>query len=380
MKISIKKIFIFRLLIVSITLVISLVAADYILGKYVMWDSHKIDSICKDFAMDKFAESRGFSLVNAFYKPFDRVTHCGLEFNYTYHIDKNGFRYDKDDKKRKNILTIGDSFTFGFGVKDNENFASLLHAYNAGMWGNPFDVQFASLKRNIPLIKPKVIIWGIYPSHIVTMMPHEWSDWCPGDMKYPINAPHSVISGFDNSGIASYLKKNTSLKSIESKDNALYILKNCYMTKEVLLYDENLGGNRYTYNEAVNKTFLKDRDRVYRQLQSYMIQAKKIADKNDAKLYFVLIPSRMQLRLQEGSYSVTYPESKINANLPTETITKMIVKAGYEKDSIIDLGTAFSGQPEWREYYFVTDAHWNAKGHKFVAERIKNILKREEDK
>jgi hypothetical protein len=93
-----------------------------------------IASVCPNWQVDDFARSRGFSLENAFYEPMSSIDHCQPELKYTYHIDQSGFRNSPLLRTNPTILAVGDSFTFGFGVKDEEAFPALVGAHNAGMW------------------------------------------------------------------------------------------------------------------------------------------------------------------------------------------------------------------------------------------------------
>ncbi len=377
-----RKLLLFKILILFFSTVLSITLIEQGFKLYAQNKKEQLDKKCQGFSIDKFADSRGYTNLHNFYKPYEQIRHCSVEFDYTYHIDKNGFRDYTNGTPTKDILAIGDSLTFGFGVKDNEAFPALLNAYNAGMWGNPFNYQFEAFKRDIELTKPKKVIWGIYPSHIITMMPKEWSDRCPGDWKYELGDSffsslkretlQKVLPLWDKSYVAKYIMKTQNISRINLQDGDIYLHKDCYETKEILLYDVNLDRNHYTFDPEVNKSLYTDREAVYTQMQDYFTEAKKIADQNGTEIYFMFFPSRRQLRLMDGTEGLNKGGgSLLDPSLPSKQLTKIIVESGYPPSHIIDFADYFIKEKKYRQYFFVIDAHWNARGHQFVADIIR---------
>ena len=100
----------------------------------------------------------------------------GIAFNEKFNIDENGFRYDPEfkpaaAKDAPAILIMGDSVSFGPGVKENESMAGLLrHAlpgeqvYNASALGyDTFDYKnvIASVAAQKPEIKKVLLFYCI---------------------------------------------------------------------------------------------------------------------------------------------------------------------------------------------------------------------------
>lgn len=98
-----------------------------------------------------------------------------------------------DDRLRSNrtrnadaplVIFIGDSFTFGWGVDENERFsevaADLLSAkygttvqiINAGHWMYTFDQQLLVLKQLLAQHRAAVVVQGIYWPHVRTLFNH----------------------------------------------------------------------------------------------------------------------------------------------------------------------------------------------------------------
>jgi len=378
----------FKYIVVVSSIVFTLFWIELGVGRYLSIEENKKSVKCREYSTEEFIGSRSFSLINGYYQPFDEVRHCDLEYDYVYHINGYGFREGQKSIQQsgvKEILAVGNSFTFGFGVKDNESFPALLDAYNSGLWGDPYDVQMKAFERNIELVKPKIVVWGIYPSHIITMMPGSWEEKCPGDAVYFRGA--GKVSAFfrnfivrpitwlaNNSAMGRFILGRKDIKKFEVMFDGLYSKKNCYQTKEVLLYDENLADNRYTSQYEVNLTFLPQRDEVYELVGRYFKEAKRISEEYGTKVYFLLIPSRMQLKLKLGIYEVKYEGADIDPDLPVKMFSEIITEAGFSEDRIVDLSKYFLEVDDWTRYYYKIDAHWNKEGHKFVADIVKDII------
>lgn len=369
------KLTIFKIIVIVFSITVTLGAVELVAKTYLRTADNVLKTTCKNYDSTKLVNSISFSQIYYHYPPLEQVHHCALDFDYTYQINDNGLRVSKDaSSSARKILAVGDSFTFGFGVKDEEAFPALIKAQNSGMWGNPFNYQIESFKRNVELFKPDVVVWGIYPPHVITMMPKEWSDRCPGDTNYRGTGLSIINTLANKTSIGKYIMKQLHIKKVTAEANKLIVLKDCYQTKEVLLYDTNLLNNRYTSNPKVNKTFATDRDAVYKLIKKYFIEAKQIADSHGTKVFFVIIPSKLNLKLKDGSYSVNYPNSLIDPDLPTQIISAQITESGFDQSSIINLGEYFSQYPDWSKYYFKTDAHWNKLGHQKVADIVKKII------
>jgi len=350
------------------------------------WLSHQqrqAQEKCQRFDCGAFGGSRAFSINNAYYEPHSVVNHCGAEYDYDYHIDKNGFRNHLNYRSNPRILAIGDSFTFGFGVKDEEAFPALIGAYNAGMWGNPFDIQYRSFVRNVDLLKPNIVIWGIYAPHIITMMDGNWSEYCPGDMNVTIDSSIALrvlnwlpFQAIHESALVGLIFKALAISKIGLEKNNLFVRRNCYETKEVLLFDKNIGSTRYTSDPKVNEAYKTQLATVLNKMESYFRDAKRVADQRGIKIVFLFIPSRLYLGVNDGKIDLRgrYKGALMLPDRPRKIVESTIINAGFLRSDILDLGAPLLAEPDWRKNYFSIDAHWNAEGHKYVARVLREKL------
>lgn len=377
-----KKISILMALTLTISIIVSISLAELAASLWLTKGSTA--SVCPNWDIGSFANSRGFSLENAFYEPLSAIKHCQPEYNYTYHIDKNGFRNSSFYGVSPTILAIGDSFTFGFGVKDEETFPAIIGAYNAGMWGNPFDVQYKAFQRDVNLVLPNIVVWGIYPPHIITMMPGEWSKNIPGNkILFTTDSiflrdilASTYFQKLGNSSIVKLFFKSANIKEILFDGTDVILKRDGYQTKEIILFDKNISTTQYSNSERDIVNLGKDRDAILLQMQEYFKGAKQIADKNKIKILFFIIPSRLNLRLHDGTENIpNYKNASIDPALPATLVTNSIVNAGFTKEDVLDLGTLPQFQSGgWKKFYFNIDAHWVPAGHKLVAEALSEKL------
>lgn len=362
--------------IVVISLSIAIATAELIAGLFLKTSK---GSNCLNYTSEALASSGSFSSKFFHYPPNSVVRHCDVEFDYKYSINKNGLRNGSSDVNSE-ILAIGDSFTFGFGVADDETFPSLLHANNAGLWGNSYQAQLESFKRNVELLKPRVVIWSIYPPHFITMMRGQWSENSPGDIYISLNN-ELLISAVRflnkkiilNSNLVKLIFKTLDIESLQENNNSVIIKRYATNKKEAILYDSNLGKTTYTNNPLVNESFKSDFDSTNSKIVSIFKEVKKIADQKGIEIYFYLIPSRLNLMALNGELkNQHYQGYDFNPRKMEDTFEDDLLISGFRKQQIFRLSNLeeFKGNG-WEKYYFKIDAHWNSAGHQIIAKHIK---------
>lgn len=100
-----------------------------------------------------------------------RGRHAHHDFDVTYTVDSSGFRFDPVQPKERRgrvIAVVGDSFTFGLGVNDDETFVSLLNrdgtnAYlNLAVPGYSNDQEALLVEDQLPIRHPDEILLVVY--------------------------------------------------------------------------------------------------------------------------------------------------------------------------------------------------------------------------
>lgn len=368
-----------NVLIIFFSSILAIWAANKICQYYFEFRDSK--SECIEYDAQNFINSRGYSLTNNRYKKNQEVRHCDKEFDYTYHIDSNGLRLG--GKSPKDILAVGDSFTFGFGVQDTETYPSRLNAFNAGMWGNTFNVQYRSLAENVKLLNPKDVIWGIYPPHLISMTSDQWNKKSPGDHYFELtNEQKKIFNSLNLPKINEYpliklIMNSFGYKGVRFELDWLVIEKNPYHSKERLIYNKCANVTAYTNNAIKNSELSTELRKAYSELEIYIKKSKDIERKSGVKIYFLLIPSKWYLANRYGHAEInTYEGECIDLEYPNSKIKQFVINAGFPTDRIIDLSQSEKFQDKnWLPLYFSVDAHWNTHGNAVVSSIVENHLK-----
>ena len=99
--------------------------------------------------------------------------HRNCDFDVRYAINSRGFRQDhvlREPKAVKRVAVVGDSFTFGLGVKDDETFVHLLNDrfqgsmefINCAVPGYSTDQEALLIERKVLSYEPEVVLLVVY--------------------------------------------------------------------------------------------------------------------------------------------------------------------------------------------------------------------------
>jgi hypothetical protein len=166
--------YILRFIAFSISIVLTFFALELFLQQTnYIYRPHSWVFASEEFYQD--TEYHNFYTTDFFeiFKP-DKNENVIPEYWQTDHL---GFRYNPahtaqaDEKVDETWIAVGDSFVYGHGVSDTENWVSLLEKgvsarrkkkiqiHNAGVPATGTDQQFIRLKRVIKEYKPSTVIW-----------------------------------------------------------------------------------------------------------------------------------------------------------------------------------------------------------------------------
>lgn len=231
-------------------------------------------------------------------------------------------------------LVFGDSFAYGFGVDGDKAFASHLHAYNAGLWGETFPTHAAVFARVAPLIRPRRAIWVLYPPHIISCTPMGWYTRTNIDThRYPLRA--WLIEKFNRLKLSTLVLKATGW-GYNRPD---------YYSLEWTLYEPG---------ESVN-------DSAYARFDKAVDEVARLAREQHIEICALFIPSKSQIALElESARPLRLHWRHLKADHATHRMGTILASHGIESALQFDLMDVFRGErAAWREYYFVNDAHLN---------------------
>jgi hypothetical protein len=286
----------------------------------------------------------------------------------TYFSDRYGFNNPDFvwDSNEIDVVLIGDSFTEGACVNENDTISANLrkisnfNVINLGRAGTGSLSHLAILKEYLPK-KTKRILW-IYYENDVTDLENEQASNILNEYLVNENFTQNLINkqNFIDQILFDQHKKHIKYISDEKKSGRINGPFGSFNTDKfsyLKLYSvRSFITERYFFkkNELVpTKKNISD----FRNIITIVDQ---IAKKNDIKFYFVYISSRQKYSSKlDGE---TYPEIvKIIANLNVP---------------FIDLHKSFMEYYDPLSFFpFRRQLHYNEKGYKFVSEKIYQFIK-----
>ncbi|HEY8240708.1 MAG TPA: SGNH/GDSL hydrolase family protein [Kiritimatiellia bacterium] len=316
-----------RLFIALVATILALLAAESVLR----WRARSIAS--KEFldpGLVRYDAELGWRLA-----PLARAHHATADYDVHYTIGSDGFR--SGPEATDETLVLGDSFAFGFGVRDDETFAHRLKWRNLAVPGYSTDQELLLLEQVAARTKPRRVI-------VVVCLVNDLFD---NTLPYPLQAPHAKPQ-FELDGDRLLLRnvpvprvEKSALDEARDLASAVHGGKAPWWLQSRLLSaawpDRNDYKGRFTANIELFKAL------VVRMKASC------------ADLTLVLAPGR-SLVARPASASGHYQDA----------LRREIVRIGEETGTrVLDLQPRLAGGD-----YFLHDGHWNARGHAVAAESM----------
>jgi len=286
-----------------------------------------------------------FSISNAHYPPNIKVPLCSFEFNYSNKVDDNGYVGLIAGDRINKVLVFGDSFAYGHGVEKSKTFSAIVGGYNAGLSGTTFPTHARVFERIVPLLKPQIALWIVYPPHIISATPLGWrskNQIKQDDHPYL----HKLIDIYNKTSISRAIQATIGF-SVNSSD---------YMTAEYSLYND-----------------LDDREELgYLVFSDSVKNIAQMAKKYNVRVVPVIIPSKLQLNLNLAKHTkplVISSSTDYDPRLPIWKIRDLLKIDGIDENSSIvlyDHLIKIKSNPVM-QYYFNSDAHFNEDGNLYVA-------------
>ncbi len=282
-----------------------------------------------------------------------------------------GFRDDGINSSKTPAVFVGDSFTYGWFVDQNETFVELLEqqstldVINLGVGSYSSLNNLFILKKYGITFTPKVIFWGLFQNDYVDSV--GTLSWQESNLTY--------------SGYIDVIRKGDttvpfySLRYFLAKNSALYNLikfpfkKDEFIKKEKQFYDEESDlFFRVDYLEEVTNTANPDYIKGLSLTKQAILDAQAIATYHNATFVVVIIPSKEQV------YHLIL-ETKYDQTNLTTAIERIIYFCQTENITCINLLPYLEEHARAGEkLYFTDDGHFNELGHFYTAEIILDYL------
>lgn len=360
-----------------------------------------------------FIEKPG-DAVGLIFPPSSSLTYRTPEFSFTADINRLGFRdrefsLAKEGKRR--IATIGDSFTYGWGVSAEQSWPKVLEA---GLREDGYDVEVANLgqpgaspvvyartaAKAVPLLKPDLVVVGVTQGDDLAQLKPEGAISPPetgnGGPEPAGGSRASVTSRLSNALIGrlypNFLfllrrravsrqlvnaewetQSESILRSLTSEERARFN----QLDSEVRERFQRGELNPSLLQGALKRPdyFLETLDASRPEVQG-MIAAmgqaladiKHVAASNGAEVIVVSIPYKVYASSRDLESSrrlgLDLTPEMATSHAASEAVETASAKAGVR---FIDLTDAFRARAQESSLFFELDGHLNPKGHETFA-------------
>lgn len=318
-------------------------------------------------------------------KPDTRIKHCSYygDFVSTYNINSEGLRgrlnygYDKPAGARR-ILVVGDSYTFGRGVEDDETCAAVLESLlkaegknaevvNLGVPGYSTDNEYLHLKKKGVLFDPDMIILMAFPRNdVMDMRYHDWVTDDKGlpiritDRSYAVDDADHLVNVLDGRGklktspVKEFLRNNsyiyTFLSEYRNYPRIARAMIGRYFRKQP---DAGTVGTSAASAAVFDYGKVSAEERAMLSRTSLLLDAiKGIADEKKTKFLLVVIP--------DSQYDAYLMDFAISRGMDFVDIAGSAAKDGV------------------KGLCLPRDMHWSRSGNAYVADLIFKKIKDEE--
>jgi lysophospholipase L1-like esterase len=324
-------------------------------------------------ATNNFAVSHRY--IGHLHKPFTKGVHASRNFKVTHITDGYGFRNAWPWPQQADIVAVGDSLTFGYGVEDSQAWPAILNrtltkidVINLGLIGAA-PQQFLRVYQTFGMmLRPKLLIVGFFGRN---------DFWDAG-----------LFDRWLTSGSAcSYLAwrdygRPTGFDCTESLEwQASLVVRKTYVFNLVLAAREAI----LTQRRAESRTFLFDNGRrleldlgdledkttgAYPDRREFELVLRTLQDmhsisqREGTQMLVVLQPSK------EETYLPLLGES---ASDPTKSLRENLTQSGID---YLDLAPLFREQAATgKKLFFTHDGHPNSAGYALIADAVLAYLK-----
>ncbi len=285
------------------------------------------------------------------------------------------FSIDKPDGVTR-VLAIGDSFTFGWGVEDDEPYPRQLErllrakpglgkveVINAGFAACFYpDTYYVYLRDRGLAWKPDVVVVGFYLGNdIYEFGMDTWNAWqprLPGALPGGVRMLHKHVED-------GYLVSNE-----RDPRYATPILRNSHLAQAYYsLKEEQPRPRSELFNRFIYRNDYPPATRAHvRDVRRLFAEMHRMTAERGIPLVVMIIPAREQVHpLDDAEFKsiaqdLTRPNREFGAYFAQKGIRHF------------DLLEPFREASKVKRYYFHHDNHWNLDGHRFAAERLAAVV------
>lgn len=311
------------------------------------------------------------------YRPDIRLTYRTPEFEMQIRTNDAGLRQGPIASAEADVTTvlfIGDSFTFGWGVTEEQRYTEVLarlvaaqrpgtrlRIVNAGHWMYASDQQLVLMKEMIERYRPSIVVQGLYWMHIRTLFNHRL-----------VRAPDGTLQAVEDSKIKVSDRGVLKLQSDWLERPPLNSQLVATVARALLNRDVLERASEWVDYFRPGKT---PDDALWALTDD--IAGETIRTLKTAGIAYIpfLVPSIVEVTGSNWTavgWKRPTPPADVDINLPARRMVSIFARHGTQ---LIELAAPLRARAG-TGLYFPQDGHWTVQGHAAVAEILAPHLDR----
>jgi lysophospholipase L1-like esterase len=314
--------------------------------------------------------------IGHLHTPFSRLVVENSDFRVMHDTDGHGFRNAWPWPDRADIVAVGDSLTFGYGVDAGRAWPSVLaralpgtRVVNLGLVGASAP-QYLRLHElfGVPL-RPALLLVGVFAQNDfwdAELFDRWWRSGAGGNyMEWRDTAPRAAGPEDEDALVRTmYAKVYHAVAATHLGRLGLHVRR--AIVDRPLYYRFPDGAQvRLLVNDFEAKTVGARADRPeYRLVLEPLLQLRRLAREHGARLVVVFLPSKEEVHL---------PLLGVTVDDPARDLREELARQGVDHVDLVELfrARARAGQ----RLFFEEDGHPNADGYALIAEGILDHLR-----
>jgi hypothetical protein len=276
-----------------------------------------------------------------------------------YFSDRYGFNNNDElweNKNKKRIMLLGDSYTIGHCVNPSDNFSGNLsnllaniNFFNLGYGDSGPLIELAVIKEYINVVNPNLVLWFYTEDNDINNLTFELRD--------------NILS--------QYLLESFSQDLVNKQEKIDEILLKIYENQKNLKIYKKIGTDipdffsqvfYFSATRSLVNKIMENKNNSYQELQYILEQARNIIQYNNAEFIFVYLPGYQRYDLKRNNDEFRDKKKVLN----------IVRNLGIK---IIDVSQMFDNLEAPKKLFpFEQQGHYNIDGYKKVSIFIKDKL------
>lgn len=305
------------------------------------------------------------------------------EYPVRTHSNNLGFREDSKTTVEKEpgqtrIVFIGDSLTFGQGVKTQEAFPKQVEkmlkqqnipseTINASIIGSGLDWYYLTLKERILPLKPDSVVIGFYLGNDLSDLDYfTWKEIDNDGLPQKLTTPYEYI---DADGSRRFANTPKRYRVLVLRDLHSFI----FLTEKVAGLPDIATEIAFTGSVCMLNPDCSELDQQIIKAQTLFQGMKKLAAKHNITLIVAILPWELQLsrNLTRLSQSSVVVSSKEKRHFLSDRFVTFFTEQQIRYVDVLEAFDAYQGN---KQVFYPIDKHWTKEGHRIAAEAISQAL------